>query len=257
MITNTKFKSVKTDYKVNSDDGIVEAFVSVFGNVDSYGDRVKFGAFKESLEHKLPKLVWQHDLQNPIGKTLSAEEIGAGDSRLPDHLKEYGALYVKGAFNLNTTSGRDAFEHIKFGSVDEYSFGYHEIETTPLDDGTKSLDKLDIIEWSPVTIGANPLTMTANVKAMSLEEKLDATATLLKETERHSSAYVAMRQKAGRVLNSRIRSLILALADQSKELSSELYSLYKETEPIKNDRTDEKKRLLEVINKNIQQMEIL
>lgn len=250
------YKSIKTDYKLNDDKGEVEAFVSVFGNVDSYGDRVMFGAFKDSLEQKLPKLVWQHEIKQPIGKTLYAEEIAAGDSRLPDHLKEYGALYVKGAFNLNTTGGKDAYEHIKFGSVDEYSFGYNEIESTPLEDGTKQLNKLEIIEWSPVTVGANPLTMTSSVKAMTLEQKLQATATLLNETNTHASAYVDMRTKAGRVLNGRIRNLILSLADQSKALAKELYALHQETEPIKQDFLDQKKALLEVINNNIKQLEI-
>lgn len=251
------YKSVKTDYKLNDDRGEVEAFVSVFGNVDSYGDRVMFGAFKESLQQKLPKLVWQHEIKQPIGKTLYAEEIAAGDSRLPDHLKEYGALYVRGAFNLNTTAGKDAYEHIKFGSVDEYSFGYNEIESTPLEDGTKQLNKLEIIEWSPVTIGANPLTMTSSVKAMSLEQKLHAAATLLNETNTHASAYVDMRSKAGRVLNSKIRNQILSLADQSKALANELYALHKETEPIKHDDLlERKKALLNIINNNIKQLEI-
>ena len=149
-----KFKSYKTDYIVGQDEGVVEAFVSVFNNVDSYGDVVMYGAFKESIANSLPKLVWQHDLQRPIGKTVEAIELEAGDNRLPEHLQEYGALYVKGLFNLNTTDGRDAYEHIKFGSVDEYSFGYEEVETTPNTDGTKQLNKLNIIEWSPVTIGA-------------------------------------------------------------------------------------------------------
>jgi HK97 family phage prohead protease len=252
-----KIKSVKTDFKVDEEKGEVEAFVSVFGNVDSYGDRVMYGAFKDSLSRGLPKVVWQHDLKMPIGKTILAEEIPAGDSRLPDHLIDNGALYVKGLLNLKTTQGRDAFEHIKFGSVDEYSFGYEEIETTPASDGAKELNKLEIIEWSPVTIGANPLTMTAGVKSLSLEEKINMAATLLDETTNHANAYVDMRTKAGRVLNSRIRSQILSLADQSKSLANELYALHKETEPIKAEDLDEKKRLLLLINRNIQTLEIL
>lgn len=251
-----KYKSIKTDYKVNEDLGEVEAYVSVFGNVDSYGDRVIYGAFAESISQKMPKLVWQHDLQQPIGKTVHAEEIEAGDPRLPEHLRDFGALYVKGLFNLNTTGGRDAYEHIKFGSVDEYSFGYEEVETTPQPDGTKDLLKLNIIEWSPVTVGANPLTMTGNVKTMSLEQKLSTAVTLLSETNAHANAYVDMRSKAGRVLNSRIRSLILSLADQSKALASELYSLHKETEPIKTDQLEDRKSLLRITLKTINSLEI-
>lgn len=252
-----KYKSLPVEYKADSE-GTVEAFVSVFGNVDSYGDRVMLGAFAESIASKLPKMVWQHDIKRPIGKTVSAEEIAAGDPRLPERLKDYGALYVKGLFNLNTTDGKDAYEHIKFGSIDEYSFGYEEVETTPLADGTKELNKVNIIEWSPVTVGANPMTMTSNVKTMTLEEKLDVAATLIKQSEEHAMAYADMRSKAGRVLNSRIRGMILSLADQLKDVSKNLYKLHEETEPIaKHDKTEAKKKQIVVMLQSLNQMEII
>ena len=252
-----KYKSLPVEYKADGE-GTVEAFVSVFGNVDSYGDRVMLGAFADSISAKLPKMVWQHDITRPIGKTLSAEEIPAGDARLPERLKEHGALYVKGVFNLNTTDGKDAYEHIKFGSIDEYSFGYEEVETTPLADGTKELNKVNIIEWSPVTVGANPMTMTSNVKAMTLEEKLDVAATLIAQSEQHAVAYADMRSKAGRVLNSRIRGMILSLADQLKDVSKNLYKLHQETEPIpKHSNVDAKKKQLVVMLQSLNQMETI
>jgi hypothetical protein len=165
---------------------------------------------------------------------------------------------VKGLFNLNTTDGKDAYEHIKFGSVDEYSFGYEEVETTPLADGTKELNKLNIIEWSPVTVGANPMTMTSNVKAMTLEEKLDVAATLIKQSEEHALAYADMRSKAGRVLNSRIRGMILSLADQLKDVSKNLYQLHAETDPIpKADDKELKRKQLLSLMQTINTMEII
>lgn len=252
-----KYKSLPVEYKADGE-GTVEAFVSVFGNVDSYGDRVMLGAFADSISQKLPKLVWQHELKRPVGKTIAAEEIPAGDARLPERLKDYGALYVKGLFNLNTTDGKDAYEHIKFGSVDEYSFGYEEVETTPLADGTKELNKVNIIEWSPVTVGANPMTMTSNVKAMTLEEKLDVAATLIAQSEQHAVAYADMRSKAGRVLNSRIRGMILSLADQLKDVSKNLYKLHEETEPIqKHSNVEAKKKQLVVMLQSLNQMETI
>lgn len=252
-----KYKSLPVEYKADGE-GTVEAFVSVFGNVDSYGDRVMLGAFADSISQKLPKMVWQHDITRPIGKTVLAEEIAAGDARLPERLKDYGALYVKGVFNLNTTDGKDAYEHIKFGSIDEYSFGYEEVETTPLADGTKELNKVNIIEWSPVTVGANPMTMTSNVKAMTLEEKLDVAATLIAQSEQHAVAYADMRSKAGRVLNSRIRGMILSLADQLKDVSKNLYKLHQETEPIpKHSNVDAKKKQLVVMLQSLNQMETI
>jgi hypothetical protein len=142
--------------------------------------------------------------------------------------------------------------------VDEYSFGYEEVETTPLADGTKELNKLNIIEWSPVTVGANPMTMTSNVKAMTLEEKLDVAATLIKQSEEHALAYADMRSKAGRVLNSRIRGMILSLADQLKDVSKNLYQLHAETDPIpKADDKELKRKQLLSLMQTINTMEII
>ena len=53
---NIERKSFNTEMKALADDGIVEAIVSVFNNVDSYGDRVKYGFFADSLSYKMPKV---------------------------------------------------------------------------------------------------------------------------------------------------------------------------------------------------------
>ena len=42
-------------------EGIIEAVVSIFSNVDSANERVLPGAFAKSLKRKLPKGVWSHD----------------------------------------------------------------------------------------------------------------------------------------------------------------------------------------------------
>lgn len=210
-------------------DGIVELYVSVFNAEDSYRERVAFGAFKESIATKLPKAVWQHDITRPIGKTLEATEIEAGSSELPDEIKEYGGLKIKAHLNTNTTDGKDAYEHIKFGSIDEYSFGYELLESKNLDDGTIELTKLRIHEWSPVTIGANPLTMTSSVK--SYDVKGDELEQLITDFVGHSKAKCEMRTKEGRTLSSANRERIRSIADALKVASEDLGDMYKATEP--------------------------
>jgi HK97 family phage prohead protease len=226
-----KYKAFPTQWKAGGAEGEIEAWVSVYGNVDSYGDRVMFGAFKDSIAQRWPALVWQHDLKKPIGKTISIEEVAAGDPRLPDNIRDHGALLAKGALNMNVQDGRDAWEHVKFGSVNQYSFGYEEVKVTPLPDGTKELNAVELYEWSPVTIGANPLTQTQSIKSLNLESKIQALSALVDNAEEHALAFADMRSKAGRVLNSRIRSMILSLADQLTEASKSLYALHKETDP--------------------------
>lgn len=136
--------------------GIAEMIVSVFGNVDSANERVMPGFFTDSLKRKLPKGVWMHDWSQPVAKTIEAEELLPGDSRLPDSLRGNGGLYIKGQFNLNTQRGKDAFSDLTFGTVDEFSFGY-EVEQSEVDkkDGVRNLVKGEIFEWSPVLVGCN------------------------------------------------------------------------------------------------------
>ncbi|MBK7034667.1 MAG: HK97 family phage prohead protease [Ignavibacteria bacterium] len=248
-----KYISSKAYYKASETEaGVVEAYVSVFGNVDSYGDRVMLGAFTKSLEAKAPKMVWQHDLTRPVGKTLEAREVPAGDTSLPDELKEYGALWVKGAFNLNTTDGKDAYEHIKFGSVDEYSFGYEEIASTPNEDGTKSLTELRIVEWSPVTLGANPLTLTASVKSLGLEPKADILEEAFANTLDHLRSHADMKEKAGAAISRVRRERLRGLAESAKEFYKELIKMLDEAEP---QREEDAKQQLAILALKFQSLE--
>jgi len=49
MTLMTKISGVPLDLKAVSDDGAIEGYGSVFGNVDSYGEVVEPGAFTQSL----------------------------------------------------------------------------------------------------------------------------------------------------------------------------------------------------------------
>lgn len=152
------FKTFGTDVKLNNpEEGFVEAIVSVFGNKDRGGEVVMKGFFTESLQKKLPKGVWGHNWSQPIAKTVEAKELDPGDALLPEHLKQNGGLYIKGQFNLETQRGREAYSDLKFGNVDEFSFGYEVLEER-WDKATRTnyLIKGNIFEWSPVLIGMNP-----------------------------------------------------------------------------------------------------
>lgn len=227
-----QYKTYPAQYKVDSDGkGIIEAYVSVFGNVDSYGDRVQYGAFTESIATKRPKLWYQHDSTKPIGITLETREIPAGDSSLPELLKEHGALWCKGALNLNTIDGKDVYEHIKFGSVDEYSFGYEEIDVAPNEDGTKNLNKLRFIEWSPVSLGANPLTSTASVKSVDLDGSLTTVVAQLDDCLDYIRRHADMKGKAGAAISRARRERIRSVADSAHSFYKELMALLDEVEP--------------------------
>lgn len=164
---------------VDDEKGIVEALVSVTGNVDDGGDVIMPGAYSKTLKARNPKGVHGHSWLTPVAKTVEAVEFMPGDERLLAMLDEdrrrkfaangWGALYVKGQYNLNTQRGREAYEDVKFyGPEQEWSIGY---STGPGDtkkrkDGTREITSLELYEWSDVLFGMNSETVTGAVKAM-------------------------------------------------------------------------------------------
>jgi HK97 family phage prohead protease len=148
-----------TEFKVDEEKGIVEAYVSIFDNIDLYGDKIIKGAFAESLQKKYPKGVWMHMWEQPIAKTVEAREDDKG-------------LYIKGQFNLDTQRGKDAFSDIKFGIIDEFSIGFRVLDHEWQEDGTRILKKIRLYEWSPVLAGANPETELINVKGDTINTTL-------------------------------------------------------------------------------------
>jgi HK97 family phage prohead protease len=159
-----KFKILET--KAEGDQGIVEAYVSVFGNVDLVGDIIERGAFAESILQKLPKGVWSHDWDKPIAKTLEARE------------DEFG-LYIKAQFNLDTQRGREAFSDIKFGLIDEFSIGFRVLDDEWREDGIRIIKKARLYEWSPVLVGANPATKPLSVKSAEVKAEDETPAEVI------------------------------------------------------------------------------
>jgi HK97 family phage prohead protease len=227
--------------------GTIEAIVSVFNYKDFANEIVMPGAFTNSLMRKLPRMVWGHDWLTPVGKTLEAIEMMPGDPRLPQELSGYGGLYVKGQFNLNTTRGKDAYEDMKFGAVDEFSIGYkivnahrvtqegEDAELDPFDllfgfgfggKSTLYLDELDLIEWSPVLAGMNDRTVMVGVKQDGpiidlVEQAARATGILFAKV----AEYAETRKKEGRTFSSANYAKLEGFAGRLDEMASELRGL--------------------------------
>lgn len=146
----TKVSGVPLDVKAVGDDGTIEGYGSIFGNVDEYGEVVMPGAFDKCLKiwakvGKPLKMLWQHDRDRPIGLWDELSEDNKG-------------LRVKGRI-LTEVSGQaaEAYGLIKAGAVDALSIGYQVMKqgphpTTP---NALALFELNLREVSPVTFGAN------------------------------------------------------------------------------------------------------
>ncbi len=223
------YKSGSQHIISSTDDGIVEAIVAVFNNVDEYGDRILYGAFKNSLAGKLPKGVAAHDPKKIVAKTLAAKELAPNDPLLPDSIKHLGGLYVKAQYNLDTQIGREEFSNVKNGYVDEFSIGYIETKSKYTPDGVNELIELELVEWSTVLRGANRETALISAKSsMSFDNDCDLMVTDVSRFISRSKAREDMRKKEGRTFSTsnitRMQTALDTMVSACKDLQAMIES---------------------------------
>lgn len=141
------------DLKARGDDGwSFTGYASTFGNVDDGGDVVLRGAFANSLAHRVPRLLWQHDMSEPIGKVVGLAEDDRG---------------LHGEFKLSRTArGHDAYQLLRDGAIDSMSIGYIP-EDQEFDEAhaVRKLKSVDLLEISLVSIPMNEEARITAVKA--------------------------------------------------------------------------------------------
>lgn len=162
-----QFKDATGFHETEDGSGIFEGYASVFGNVDSYGDKVIKGAFSKSLAKSFPDdgagipCYWSHRMDDPefiLGKTLSAVE--------DDH-----GLKVRVSLDLDNPKAAAAYRALKAGAVNQMSFAYEVLESHFIPEkgakfgGVNELRELNIFEVSVVQIGANTATSIDMVKS--------------------------------------------------------------------------------------------
>lgn len=159
MTMLTKVSGVPLDVKAVGEDGTIEGYGSIFGNVDSYGEVVMPGAFEKCLaalakSAKPLKMLWQHDSDRPIGLWDEFSEDRKG-------------LRVKGRLLTDVSAqAAEAYGLIKAGVVDALSIGYQVRKqgAHPTIRNAIALIELDLREVSPVTFGANDKARIDSVK---------------------------------------------------------------------------------------------
>lgn len=169
---NTVMKTKKLELKIdrigakdNLTAGQFTGYASVFGNVDSVGDKIIKGAFSESLKEfgnggaGIP-CYWCHETSDPemnLGTTLEATE------------DEHG-LFVKVQLDLDNPKAAYAYKLLKEKRVRQMSFAYQ------VTDGENRKDCFEItgckiFEVSIVPVGANQATSIESVKALQDEDE--------------------------------------------------------------------------------------
>lgn len=168
---NTVMKTKKLNLKIDrigAKDNLIAGqftgYASVFGNVDSVGDKIIKGAFAESLKDfgdggaGIP-CYWCHETSDPemnLGTTLEATE------------DEHG-LFVKVQLDLDNPKAAYAYKLLKEQRVRQMSFAYQ------VTDGENKKDCFEItgckiFEVSIVPVGANQATSIESVKALQDED---------------------------------------------------------------------------------------
>ena len=171
-LSNTVVKSV------NEATGIVEGYASTFGNIDSYNDTIRQGAFRESLESlfhndAIIPVLFEHkqDLNSHIGEIVEAKEDATG-------------LYVKAKLDLDTESGRRAFNLIKGRRIKGMSIGFYpqSVSSGSIDgQPVNVIESVDLKEISLVMNPADSHALVTSVKSAAQRYSFDEFAHELKE----------------------------------------------------------------------------
>lgn len=154
----------------DEDKGTFTAYASTFHrDPDSYGDIVRPGAFKSSLEKweqgKVIPVLWSHEAHDPfsdIGTVINAVE--------DDH-----GLLVTGQLDLDNPTARQVFRLVKGGRINRMSFGFTITDSAmvKLDDG-KSVRELRDIDLNEVSLVRYPANDHAEVIAVKSADPVEA-----------------------------------------------------------------------------------
>lgn len=152
------------EIKALSDDGVIEGYGSVFGNVDHGGDKVMPGAFIEGLAAgkragRTVKMLWNHDPSQPIGVWEDLAEDAKG-------------LWGKGRLVMEVPKARETHALMKAGAISGLSIGYRTKSSEP-DGAVRVLKAVELYEISPVTFPMNDRARVTSVKSEACDAAID------------------------------------------------------------------------------------
>jgi HK97 family phage prohead protease len=137
--------------------GQFEGYLSIFDSVDSYGDTVIKGAYKETLKGRtspLPMLL-NHNMRGiPVGKWLDVKEDNTG-------------LRVKGELTPGNPESEQVYAALKHGAMSGLSIGYRAEKFEENDHGGLNLLRVKLHEGSIVSIPAED---QARIDVVKLDE---------------------------------------------------------------------------------------
>ncbi len=153
-------KTLKFELKsLDEETGVFEGYAATFSKTpDSYGDVIEPGAFAKTLQEgtKRIKILWNHNVNEPIGKPLEIKEDAKG-------------LWIKGKLSLGVQRAREVFSLMQDGVINELSIGYDTI-IGKMQGATRHLYELRVWDTSPVTFAANSEAAIMAVKENAMND---------------------------------------------------------------------------------------
>lgn len=160
----------QTELKFNGAAFAFSGYASVFGGVDSYGDTIEQGAYKNTLENRERpiRMRWNH-YGEVIGKWMTIREDEKG-------------LFVEGELTPGHSKAQDVFASLKHGAIDGLSIGYRVKAFNQIDNDRRLLKEIDLIEISVVEEPADLSARISEVKsALEKAESLKEIENLLRD----------------------------------------------------------------------------
>ena len=176
---HTMVREVRTvpvaEVRVDEDNpGRFRAAVLTYGVIDDYATVFETGVFTESMDRRMPRIVWGHNWLDPIGRWIDYEDTD-------EHLYLDGELDLTMIGDTSTPAvprAHQALAQLRSRTIDQFSVGFWRIdERDGKEDygpGVTVITKGDLDEASLVLVGAVPDThlVDAPRSAMALSVRM-------------------------------------------------------------------------------------
>lgn len=188
--------SSKIEIKSESDKTFT-GYASTFGNLDSYGDTIVKGAFKDTIQkHGMPRMFFNHDSSAvPLGKWISSVE------------DDYGLL-MTGQFTTGNRMADEVHSALKHGTLNGMSIGFVMTKTgyKDTDFGREIREIHRLSEVSIVTMPADNFARIDVSSVKSFAEEIENIETI-REFERFLRDAGSFSKSAAQALANRAKQL--------------------------------------------------
>lgn len=208
--------------KTDTEQGIVEAIVSVMGNIDFGNDIIHNGAFSKTITERGNRIMIldYHRLESNrdiIGKAISLREIGSNE--LPENLKRQypeatGGLHIVAQFDMDDENSKAIFNKLAKGYLSQWSIGFSipkgksDYQTITNNGETKvirNIREVILYECSPVGLAMNDATTTVSAKDNNTDEneqkKRSIIQTYIDITDSFNAQYMNYDEYTGFMVN--------------------------------------------------------